>query len=256
MIGRYIDGTMKNRANMCIIGVTSDGYEVYINIDDERETPHFHYAKKYDWDSFHACIKIDAAKYFFHEGDENCILSTEQKKDLIDFLKSRPKSSRYNTNWDLLIAEWGLYNYKIANRPKLLDYNLLEGEYIMPERYDDGSTKDYTEMARVGFTKNGYEVYINTNDEGKVPHFHYRKAGNWRLFNTCIKIESPEYFYHGNNQEILSLEQKNDLIDFLSSNPKDGYFDTKWEFLISMWNMNNADVEIDCDLKMPDYSLL
>lgn len=49
-------------------------------------------------------------------------------------------------------------------------------------------------MARVGFTPDRYEVYVNTNDGGKIPHFHYRDANDWNRFHTCIKIDKPEYF--------------------------------------------------------------
>lgn len=34
--------------------------------------------------------------------------------------------------------------------------------------------KDIYEMARVGFTSDSFEVYVNTNDSGDTPHFHYR----------------------------------------------------------------------------------
>lgn len=50
------------------------------------------------------------------------------------------------------------------------------------QMFNDGTMKDYTEMARVGITDDDYEIYINTNDGGKIPHFHYRKANDGRLF--------------------------------------------------------------------------
>ena len=34
--------------------------------------------------------------------------------------------------------------------------------------------QDVFGMARVGFTPDRYEIYVNTNDSGKFPHFHYR----------------------------------------------------------------------------------
>lgn len=80
--------------------------------------------------------------------------------------------------------------------------------YKKPERYSDGSTKDYRDMARIGFTGDGYEVYINSDDEGKIPHFHYRKARDWGSFHTSIKMESSEYFYHVDDQGILNSDQK------------------------------------------------
>lgn len=32
------------------------------------------------------------------------------------------------------------------------------------QMFNDGTMKDYTEMARVGITDDDYEIYINTND--------------------------------------------------------------------------------------------
>ena len=31
-------------------------------------------------------------------------------------------------------------------------------------------------MARIGFTDGGFEIYVNTDDGGNIPHFHYRKG--------------------------------------------------------------------------------
>lgn len=38
--------------------------------------------------------------------------------------------------------------------------------------------KNLLEMSRIGFTNDGFEVYINTDDEGNYPHFHYRTKGS------------------------------------------------------------------------------
>ena len=31
------------------------------------------------------------------------------------------------------------------------------------------------EIARIGFTDDEYEIYVVTDDNGKIPHFHYLK---------------------------------------------------------------------------------
>ena len=66
-----------------------------------------------------------------------------------------------------------------------------------------------TEMARIGFTDDMYEIYINTDDPGNIPHFHYRKANKWSEFHTCIKIASAEYFHHTGKEDVLNSKQRN-----------------------------------------------
>lgn len=112
---------------------------------------------------------------------------------------------------------------------------------------------------RIGFTDDGYEVFIVTDDYkiSDIPHFHYRKKekGKECEFHTCIRFDKPEYYHHIGNEDILNNEQKGNLINFLMAKPK--YFDcskTNWEELIMCWNhQNDYKVEINEDLKMPDY---
>lgn len=84
-----------------------DTYEVYVNTDDQGDTPHFHI---WDRDSrgsaFHTCIKILSPEYLHHTGKEN-VLNTKQRKELCDFLKSPcTKNTRYKTNWEYLVSMW------------------------------------------------------------------------------------------------------------------------------------------------------
>lgn len=39
-------------------------------------------------------------------------------------------------------------------------------DMIRSKIYSDGTMTDYTELARVGFTDDDYEIYINTDDIG------------------------------------------------------------------------------------------
>lgn len=127
--------------------------------------------------------------------------------------------------------------------------NLFE----MLQIYKDGTKKNYTEMARVGITEDNYEIYINTNDAGKIPHFHYRKENDWKAFHTCIQIEKAEYFHHGTKQDVLNSKQKKELVKFLNTKPKSKRYANNWELLVEMWNLNNSDVELNEDIEMPDY---
>ena len=87
--------------------------------------------------------------------------------------------------------------------------------------------KNLTEMARIGFTDDGFEVYINTDDGfevyintddgGNIPHFHYRTKNTWE-FHTCIRLDIAEYFHHDGKEDILNSKQRKQLVKFLKQN--------------------------------------
>ena len=111
------------------------------------------------------------------------------------------------------------------------------------------------EMARIGYTADSYEVYVNTDDGGNIPHFHYRKGTNGSYeFHTCIRIDKAEYFHHTGKEEILSSSQRKELVNFLNTKPsKSKSYDTNWDFVKDMWNANNYNVEVDLNQEIPDY---
>lgn len=112
------------------------------------------------------------------------------------------------------------------------------------------------EMARVGIM-NEYEIFVNTDDSGRIPHFHiwdYSTKGN--KFHTCIKITKPEYFHHTGKEGILNTKMKKELVKFMQAAPKNKNFNTNWELIIAMWNLNNSIEEIDEQQPMPNYLLL
>lgn len=112
-----------------------------------------------------------------------------------------------------------------------------------------------TEMARIGFTNDGFEVYVNTDDGGNIPHFHYRTKSTWK-FHSCIKIEKSEYFEHEGKEGKLNSSQRKELIKFLQSIDKHDKTKTNWQTLINEWNRNNSNKQVDENLKMPDYNKL
>ena len=114
------------------------------------------------------------------------------------------------------------------------------------------SKTNLTEMARIGFTDDGFEVYINTDDGGNIPHFHYRTKGTWE-FHSCIKLEKAEYFEHEGKEGRLNTKQRKQLVKFLKSSNKSSKFDSNWERLIADWNANNSDTEVNENLQMPNY---
>lgn len=112
-------------------------------------------------------------------------------------------------------------------------------------------------MARVGFTSDSYEVYVNTDDSGKIPHFHYRLKNDWNKFHTCIKIECPEYFLHTGKESVLNSKQIRSLIRFLKSpvslSQYREKFSSNFELIIFLWNINNSDVIVNPEMRIPDY---
>lgn len=126
------------------------------------------------------------------------------------------------------------------------DVNLINEEYLI-------------EMARVGFIdKNKLEIYVRTNDAGKIPHFHiWDTSTRGDKLHSCIKIEVPEYFPHEGKEDVLNAKQIKDLLKFLKTPPlKTTRYDNNWQVLLDMWNLNNSDINVDTNLEIPDYNLL
>lgn len=112
------------------------------------------------------------------------------------------------------------------------------------------------EMARIGKYET-FDVYVHTDDSGKIPHFHiWDCSTRGQNFHTCIRIDEPKYFHHTGKEDVLKNKEIKKLIDFLQSKPKNGKFNSNWELLVYMWNLNNSDVEISENSIMPNYMLL
>lgn len=123
--------------------------------------------------------------------------------------------------------------------------------------------KDYNieGIDRIGFTDDGYEIFIVTDDYklSDVPHFHYRKKekGRKMSFHTCIRLDKAEYYHHTWNEDVLNDNQKENLIKFLSSKPKYDDFNTNWELLKFSWNhQNKYQMFLEKELEMPNYNNL
>lgn len=123
---------------------------------------------------------------------------------------------------------------------------------------------DILEMARVGFIPVGsnktIEVYVHTDDPGKVPHFHVRKYGKDGRFDweTCIRYDSPEYFFHGKYKDKLPDRKIAKQLDTMlrTINTKSRSKSTFWEECVDEWNRNNSDVQLDINIDQPDYTQL
>ena len=118
---------------------------------------------------------------------------------------------------------------------------------------------DILGMARVGYSGD-LEVYVNTNDSSKIPHFHIRNPNNWQAFHSCILIESAQYFNHGNKVSVLNAQQRKELQHFMESPVALKKYVSlnlnNWQLICLLWDLNNSDVEIAEDITMPDYLML
>lgn len=96
---------------------------------------------------------------------------------------------------------------------------------------------------------------MRTDDAGNLPHFNiWDKASRGQEFHTCVQITKPEYFHHDGNEGVLNKSQRKSLVKFMMSKPtKTKKFDTFREAVLTLWNMNNSDMDVDEDQEMPDY---
>ena len=111
------------------------------------------------------------------------------------------------------------------------------------------------EMANIGSIDNKLVAIIRMNDPGNIPHFHIvDKATLGRDFHTCVKIETPEYFHHEGKEGVLNSKQRKNLNDFLKNKNDLGV--TNWKYLVTTWNINNSNKNVDKDIEQPDYTKL
>ena len=111
------------------------------------------------------------------------------------------------------------------------------------------------EMANIGSIDNKLIAIIRMNDPGNIPHFHIvDKATLGKGFHTCIKIETPEYFHHEGKEDVLNSKQRKNLNDFLKNKNELGV--TNWKYLVTTWNINNSNKNVDKDITQPDYTKL
>lgn len=95
--------------------------------------------------------------------------------------------------------------------------------------------------SRIGFTKNGFEIYVNTDDSIKVPHFHVRIQSEGIIFyHFCLSIKDFDYVFHS-DEDTIPLDSKiKEIVEFLKE--KNKYTNmTNWELLIHTWNQQNND---------------
>ena len=122
------------------------------------------------------------------------------------------------------------------------------------------STNVLEEMARVGYMSPKFEVYVYTDDPGYIPHVHVRDTNTkGKEFETCVRLDMPNYFLHGKRQDKFNASQKCDFAMFMEAPCRNTKFANNYEFAVDMWNANNSQQNIilqyyrNGDPIMPDY---
>ena len=138
----------------------------------------------------------------------------------------------------------------------------------------------YWDMELIGFVSlkkySDIEVYVQTYDVARVPHFHVRKHlhGNVYEWDIAIRVDSAKYFEHGKHKGRISTKLATDLDKMFRSIDKYAAYGenkTYWKLAIEMWNSQNATMYnpddpfnynpndpllLNDDIKQPDYSRL
>lgn len=128
--------------------------------------------------------------------------------------------------------------------------------------FEDDMMNHLNEMAEIGSFGKGkklnFVVFIWSRNPGYIPHFHIGDSETYptcKKFQTCLKIESPEYFPHGGKYtDKLNANQLNQLIEFLKEEDEEG--ESNWKYLLKTWNKNSSKMKVDLKQEMPDYTVL
>lgn len=155
------------------------------------------------------------------------------------------------------MAKIGYINSETFNKEQFNNDNWFTYEWVLEELSKD---YDIEGIDRIGFTDDGYEVFVVTDDYklSNIPHFHYRKKENGKPceFHTCIRFDKAEYYHHIGNEDVLNDKQKEELVKFLTTKCENNSW-THWQLAIMKWNhQNDYKLEIDYDLTIPNYQNL
>ena len=116
------------------------------------------------------------------------------------------------------------------------------------------------EMARVGWLDDalsGYELYVQTDDAGEIPHFHLKHKNQTKSKSLTIEILRPIYFERGTHKGTLNSKERNSLQAFISDKSSNArYNGTNWDMVVDLWNDNNSNRTIPTNMKQPDYVTL
>lgn len=128
----------------------------------------------------------------------------------------------------------------------------------------EDNTQERVNIARIGFFGSWkYEVFVVTDDEIQIPHFHIRALGN----EIAVKFSENVYLPHGKEYDEnrfskqVQSELAEGLADFMAQPCRSPKFKNNYEFAVCMWNtQDETQLKSETDSKgnivVPDYSKL
>ena len=119
--------------------------------------------------------------------------------------------------------------------------------------------RERRDIARIGFFGRAreYEVYVRTDDECQIPHFHVRDI--YTEANCAICLQSNNYCKHPQKENYAFRYDFGELLFAFMSEPcRSPRYADNYEFAVTMWDLNNKSVcslqkeEGSCSI-IPDY---
>lgn len=110
-------------------------------------------------------------------------------------------------------------------------------------------------------------IFVNDSERNHLPHCHVqvrpqcdRGVNAAPIFETCIRLDSPEYDLHSSKLRPFPNDVWKSLFIQLISSEVTRRFDDKhtaWEWAVMQWDSSlSANTFIADDITMPDYSSL
>lgn len=104
-----------------------------------------------------------------------------------------------------------------------------------------------------------FQVFVYS-PEGNIPHVHvWDDSTKGKHFYSCVKLDAPEYFLHGNKNDMFSSKELMAFIKFMKDTKGNPGNYNNWQMSCYEWNKNNPtkkQIENLDASKMPDYTKL
>ena len=113
-------------------------------------------------------------------------------------------------------------------------------------------------LCRIGFIgeNSEFEVYVNKDDFGYVPHLHIRRLGieGENYFETRVKLLTNEYYFPESRTKMrLTREQCAMLAELMEKPSCHLQYKTNYDYATWSWTMNNKTSARKPGRHMPDY---
>lgn len=118
------------------------------------------------------------------------------------------------------------------------------------------------EMARIG-KMNTFDIVVYTDDMGYIPHVHIiDSATRGEEFDTCVRLETNQYFLHGRHQDMFNTRQCKEFNEFMKQPHRNIHYRNNYEYAVNLWNDNNSNSYVQLkedeegNIIMPNYKII